>query len=362
MDLLIATNSVPLAQADVAPVTGTPQYATNGNPVTNTPATDLPAYEFNALIAEVVGAITGAGLTPDRNNNAQLLAAIKALVAAGGQAAGQCKLQYVDATHIKLVPFNGDDVTVGGTALALGAGVTASNTVVMVNGVAAQTLADSTDYLVSLYNAAGVPTLAFWTTSAYNHAPDTTAGNVGVEVITNGGAPITGHTLVGGVGTTAAGQFSDTDGARLVASWFNRTPKRSRTAFTADRSTASTAFVELNSEIENTVWVWGADGVHFSANGSVYFPSGGAWATGIGFDGGAAEVEACAGGNPTVSVFINPLALAGRKTGVADGRHTATLLGMTGGSAATWLHATGSGAGPGSTMAAACSLILESNG
>jgi hypothetical protein len=76
MDLLIAPNTVSAANADQAPATGTPGWATNGNPSTNTPATTLAAYEFNALMAEITNAISAAGITPSRFDNSQLARAI----------------------------------------------------------------------------------------------------------------------------------------------------------------------------------------------------------------------------------------------------------------------------------------------
>ncbi|WP_155631562.1 hypothetical protein [Burkholderia stagnalis] len=77
MDRLIATNSVPLSGADTAPATGTPQYATTGNPATNTPATVFPAYAWNAIQEELVAVIAAGGIVLDRTNNAQMAAAIK---------------------------------------------------------------------------------------------------------------------------------------------------------------------------------------------------------------------------------------------------------------------------------------------
>ena len=80
MDRLIAPNSVPLAQADTAPATGTPQYATDGNPATNTPATLWPAYAFNTIQDEIYNVIVAAGLTPDRTKWNQLLTAIQTML------------------------------------------------------------------------------------------------------------------------------------------------------------------------------------------------------------------------------------------------------------------------------------------
>jgi hypothetical protein len=80
MDRLIATNSVPFANADTAPATGTAQYATSGNPVTNTPATIFPAYAWNMLQDEIYNVIIAAGLTPNRNAWNQLLTAIETML------------------------------------------------------------------------------------------------------------------------------------------------------------------------------------------------------------------------------------------------------------------------------------------
>jgi hypothetical protein len=87
MDRVIATNSVAVP-GDVAPVSGTPQSFTSGNPATSTPATVLPAYQMNALQEEIRNAIVGGGLTPDRTNNAQLWAAIQGLVAGSSRSSG----------------------------------------------------------------------------------------------------------------------------------------------------------------------------------------------------------------------------------------------------------------------------------
>lgn len=77
MDRLIATNSVTQANADVAPAAGTPQYATSGDPATNTPPTVLPAYQYNAMQEELVAVITGGGLATDKTKNNQVAQAIQ---------------------------------------------------------------------------------------------------------------------------------------------------------------------------------------------------------------------------------------------------------------------------------------------
>ncbi|MEX3967257.1 hypothetical protein AB4Y42_34370 [Paraburkholderia sp. EG286B] len=80
MDRIIAANSVPMAQADTAPTTGTPQGATDGNPATNVPATRWPSYQYNAIQEELIAILTAAGVIPDRTNNAQIAAALRRIV------------------------------------------------------------------------------------------------------------------------------------------------------------------------------------------------------------------------------------------------------------------------------------------
>jgi hypothetical protein len=90
MDFLIASGSVPLANADVAPPTGTPQFATSGNPLGNPPIapTVFPAYIFNLIMQELVNIVTAADITPSSTVTNQVLTAIKALIAAGPDGSG----------------------------------------------------------------------------------------------------------------------------------------------------------------------------------------------------------------------------------------------------------------------------------
>lgn len=86
MDRLIAANSV-VSPGDIAPLTGTPQFATSGNPGAGIPATVWPAYQYNAIQEEIRAVIVAGGITPDKTNNGQLAAAIVALIAAAAAAA-----------------------------------------------------------------------------------------------------------------------------------------------------------------------------------------------------------------------------------------------------------------------------------
>lgn len=82
MDRLIAANSVAVGSGDTAPLTGTPQEATDGNPGTGVPATIWPAYQFNAIQAELVAIIQAAGLTLDRATLTQIRQAVRRFAAA----------------------------------------------------------------------------------------------------------------------------------------------------------------------------------------------------------------------------------------------------------------------------------------
>src|SRR6185312_2513629 len=110
---------------------------------------------------------------------------------------GQCTFQYVSATSVKLLPKNGNSLKIGGALYGIpAAGISAGNAGVLVNG-SSGSLAASTRYLVSAYNNGGTMALAFWAASTYSHMADTTAGNIGTEVISLSGVPTTAHTLIG---------------------------------------------------------------------------------------------------------------------------------------------------------------------
>jgi hypothetical protein len=59
-----------------AAVTGTPGFATPGNPGASLAATTIDPDAFNAQQEEIIGVVIAAGLTPSKTNNAQLLQAI----------------------------------------------------------------------------------------------------------------------------------------------------------------------------------------------------------------------------------------------------------------------------------------------
>ena len=128
---------------------------------------------------------------------------------------GQCRLSYVSATSIKLAPFDGQGLIIGGTACAVpSAGITLSN-----GGMNTSTL-----YYIYAYMNSGVMTLDMSTTGHSAHTS-------GVRIKTGDST----RTLVGMIYANASAQFDDSITARHTASWFNRRSVgavRSRTAQT----------------------------------------------------------------------------------------------------------------------------------
>ena len=83
MDRLANGTQVPALPTMPAPV-GTPGYGTNGNPGLGQLGSIFGAAEFNPIQEELMSFILAAGITPDRNNFAQVLAACTALFGGGG--------------------------------------------------------------------------------------------------------------------------------------------------------------------------------------------------------------------------------------------------------------------------------------
>ncbi|WP_282265906.1 hypothetical protein [Stenotrophomonas sp. PS02298] len=70
---------------------------TEGNPTTGVPATVVTADWLNSVQEEIAAVLTAAGLTLNKGNNAQLLQAIKSLIAGGGVSVTAAGVSVVDA-------------------------------------------------------------------------------------------------------------------------------------------------------------------------------------------------------------------------------------------------------------------------
>ena len=120
------------------------------------------------------------------------------------------RLTRSSATALLFQPWNGDVIKINGAYYQIpAAGISIPNT----------SLGANTVYLVGLSYSGGVLTPFFYANPS-SHAPSTTAGNVGVEIIGGNDA----YSLIGMVRTDGSGQFVDTSGNRGVISWFNQRP------------------------------------------------------------------------------------------------------------------------------------------
>jgi hypothetical protein len=168
---------------------------------------------------------------------------------------GQCQLNYGSPTVITLIPVDGNLVRINGPSWPIPAGgVTAANTNVYVDGVAGQNLAASTTYYVGVGIVAGVMTLGFFSKASYSHLPDTTAGNVGVEVISSGGAPVSGWSLVGMAQTSASSVFQEDQRTQGVISWFNKRPIQLVSGVVNAVLGTSNAEISTNFQVKSLVW------------------------------------------------------------------------------------------------------------
>ncbi len=284
--------------------------------VAGVPGTVVTAAHMNASQEEIVQAIELGGFVPDAGDFTQLWQVIQR---AG--ALGQCQLRHVGATEIRLYPNGGNLVRVAGKAVALpAAGVAAANTAVRVNGVAGQNLAANTSYLVAL-GATGA--LEFWTLGT-GHARDTTAGNLGVEVIA--GQPA--KSLVGMVATNASAQFADNAQFRGVISWFNRREISLVGLTTPSSTTSSIGFVELHGPSRIYFLTWADEAVDMAvvgqaANGTTAFSV----SLGVGVDG---TFQGIAGGSYTASGGQMSFTGAFNRNVLSEGLHFITPLGTVG--------------------------------
>lgn len=298
----------------------------DGDPTTGVQGTELQAAVFNDILGNLMKVLDTAGVAPTPNRYDDLLDAIRSVAVLFH---GQCQLRFASTVAISLAPYGGRYLRINGKTYALAAGgLPIANTNVMVSGVAAQNLAASTVYLLFVKdNGAGVVIPDFWPV-ATGHVADTTAGNVGVEVRDAGaGVPDPTRTLIGMVATDGASHFVDF----LTLSWFNRRDRVQRTNFSSNPTTSSNGvLVEPSSSIRNSFIVWAGEGVAYAFAGSATLSVGNDVAvSAVGFDGTTPEREGSIFEGFTGDTTGNA-AFTGFKSGLSEGLHYATMLGMFG--------------------------------
>jgi len=173
-------------------------------------------------------------------------------------AQGQCRLQYTTSTSITLVPYNGDTVILKtGTDW----GVHQIPTAGVSLGIG--TVSALTKYYIYLYNNGGTLTLQAIDITVTQPALDT---DTGFLVKSSDATKL----LVGLVYMSAGPIYRDSITDRHVRSWFNDPGFVTQADYASGgRFTASTTYVEVNTEIRCSAMVWAAETLQWSLNSYV---------------------------------------------------------------------------------------------
>lgn len=196
----------------------------------------------------------------------------------------------------------------------------------------ALTLTSGKNYDVWAYDSGGTVTLEtlVWTDDTTRATALTTQDGVYVK------SGATTRLYLGTIRASATDDTEDSAAKRFVWNMYNRVPRYGSGSFTTDRSTASTTYVELNSEIRiGFVVGLAGDAVLGSATGSAIGGAANQVSTAIGFDGTTATQGTTGYSDPAVARLA--FAVVGSiYTGI--GYHYMTLLGhsQSGATTDTW--------------------------
>jgi hypothetical protein len=189
------------------------------------------------------GVVVGAAGGPVAINGANLTAT------------GQCRLVRQDATHLVLLPRNGNMIKINGQHYPIPAAG-----VVLANGTFTP---NSLQYIYASVSGGNVAL----SNSATAHSASATAGNVGTEIMTGNDA----FTLVGMVRTDGSSQFVDTLAQRFVRSWFNDNGVQGQNASNANASLGGSApYVEVTAAMRVEFLSWANEDVGLAAHASVW--------------------------------------------------------------------------------------------
>jgi len=209
---------------------GSPPYAT----------TSTHAQKINNLATAIIAVETEIGVVPGTN-------ALKRLNH------GECRLTK-SGSNLLLSRFNGSWIVINGTSRQ----IPSSGPTLSTSGLSASTL-----YYIYVFMNGSTMTLEASTTA---NVADTAAGNEGVEIKTGDAT----RSLVGLARTTSGTAWADSATQMFVLSYFNRGSKVGRKNFTANRTTTSTSYVELNSEIRVEFLTWDNEKVDLALGGWAY--------------------------------------------------------------------------------------------
>jgi hypothetical protein len=261
---------------------------------------------------------------PDDGNLANLISFLESLLS--NTINLQCTFKYVSPSLVNLVPLNGDNIIIDGVQYQVpSVGVSAGLTGVYIDGTSGQNLVANTGYYVSVREVSGTLTLAFWLQSTYSHAPDTTAGNVGVEVITLSGAPISTDTLVGQIFTITGPAYEP----QVVRSWLSKIPVAIIGGTVSGVSTSSTTPVDLSPSLHISWLGWANERTDLTVVG-VSLTTAADIGANVQLSIDSAAVGVVQTATPPANSADMPVCLRFVTTGLSEGIHTAGALGSTG--------------------------------
>ena len=190
--------------------------------------------------------------------------------------------------------------------------------------LAATGLTAGTTYYIYAYMSGSTMTLEASATS-----PAT--GTDGITIKTGDSS----RTLVGMARPVSGPAWVDSATQRFVRSYFNRQAVVGRGSFTANRTTTSTSYVELNTEIRVEFLIWEDEGVLAAIIGPHFISSAtAAYAyTSVAFDGTTAEGESM---SFVANYAVLPVSYTRLKTGLSVGYHYATVVGKVSGQTGQW--------------------------
>lgn len=312
---LVAANNLSELTGSAATARGNISAAKSG---TNT--------DITALNAPFIGAATA---TPAAGTDNSSLVATTSMVQAAIQAAakghGQCQLQYVDSTHIKLIPKNGNLLTVNGVACTVPDG---GLTYTM------GALTPSTLYYIYATQSGGV--INALVPSTTGHSTSTTAANKGVEIMTGDDS----KTLVGMVWVGVGPAFFDDFNNRMVRSWFNDNGVVGMIALGANSYLNIGSYSELNGGYRCYVLCWAKEQIAQHVSISALDQSGNTNGAGVicNVDGTVYGTQGYAYAYPNFAVNLKS---HGTTSFVSDGLHYLAISAFAGATMYAMLSYTG---------------------
>lgn len=223
---------------------------------------------------------------------------------------GQCRLVYVDATHLRLDRYNGKYLLINGVHQEIpSAGVSLVST-----GLSSTTL-----YYIYAYMNGSTMTLEAVTT-----AP-AASSTTGVKIKTGAAT----RTLVGMAFCKVAETFVDAATQRFVASWFNRQRKSQYAQATGDRSVTTVGSLsEFHAEMRCEFVAWADGEVTAHVTGSMINAANSYFGIAAPTIDSTSAVNCFAALTQNKMATAVPLGISAPSFSHADGYHYATMVGQ----------------------------------